>query len=450
MRITKKVFHDLALWMVSFGLLIGVVFPFFVLTLGVPRETALTAPFFLACLGAGALAGGINFTLARWVVGARMRLLAHRMTHVEETLLSLAEAHDMTRCSPDDCLITVDSEDEIGESAIAFNRLVEALSASIETQTAVRSFASALTSQLELDSVARQALEQFIEHTGAAGGALLVESSGELVLAAAHGIRDPERLADNDHVRLAVRTGDLQTVRIPDAIRVDGVVTEFRPAEVLVLPAEYKGVPLGVVVLASTRPFGSEAHARIELFRHTLGLALNNAVAHDRLQRLAALDPLTGVYNRRFGLHRLHEEFDRAVRMSSPLAVLMFDIDHFKAVNDTYGHMVGDRVLISISRLARTVLREGDVLIRYGGEEFLAVLPAASAEDVKQVGDRLRRTVEDSTVTDGSQTIRVTVSLGAAAYPSRAVDSEEELVGLADEALYRAKTSGRNRLMLAP
>ncbi len=449
MRITRKVFHDLALWMIAFGLGIGIVFPFFVMLLGVPSETALTITFFMACLGAGALAGGINFALARAVVGSRLRLLSRSMSHVEENLLSMAASGNMEQCTPEDCLIEVDSEDEIGESAMAFNRLVEALSHSMGTQAAVRSFSEMLTSQLELEGLARNALHQFIDHTGASGGAILYESGGELEMASSHGLGDAQSLVDSDHVRRAVQTGEPQTILIPEDVQVDGVVASFRPNEVFVLPATYKSIPLGVVVLATAGTFDSEARTRMDLFRQSFGLALNNGIAHDRLQRLAALDPLTGVYNRRFGMSRLHEEFDRAVRMNAPLGVLMMDIDHFKQVNDTYGHLVGDRLLVSITGIARTVLRDGDVLIRYGGEEFLAVLPAASTEDLKLVGERLRRAIEDSSVTDGSQSIRVTVSLGGSAYPNQSVEKEDVLVQLADDALYQAKESGRNRLVLS-
>lgn len=448
-RITKRVFHDLAIWMIAFGLLIGLIFPLLVLLLGVPRETALTGRFFLSCLGAGALAGGVNFALARLVVGSRMRLLARRMTYVEENLLRMTASGDMGQCSPDECMIRVDSEDEIGESAAAFNQLVEALERATKTQTAIRSFSDALTSQLELDGLAAQALDQLISHTDASGGAILCESVGELRVAAAHGLVNSERLVENDHIRLAVRTGVAQAISIPEDIRVSGVLAEFRPNEVRILPATYKSIPLGVVVLASARAFDEEALVRMDLFRQTLGLALNNAIAHDRLQRLAALDPLTGVYNRRFGTERLHEEFDRAVRMASPLGILMFDIDHFKRVNDTYGHLVGDRVLMAVTSVAKTILREGDVLVRYGGEEFLAILPAASAEDLRLIGERLRRAVEDTSVPDGSQIIRVTISLGASAYPNQNVEREDALVELADNALYSAKESGRNRLIVS-
>jgi diguanylate cyclase (GGDEF)-like protein len=449
MRVTKKVFHDLAIWMIAFGLGIGIVFPFFVILLGVPARTALTVTFFLACLGAGAAAGVINFALARVVVGSRMKLLAKAMTHIEENLLSMAISGDMNQCTPEECLIDVDSEDEIGESAAAFNQLVEALAHSMETQSAVRSFSEMLSSQLELEGLATQALRQFLEHTGASAGAILCESGGELSVASSHGLKDVESLADSDHIRLAARTGESQIICMPDDVQVDGVMAHFRPSEIAVLPATYKSIPLGVVLLATSDSFDSDARTRMELFRQSLGLALNNAVAHDRLQRLAALDPLTGVYNRRFGLSRLHEEFDRAVRMNAPMGVLMIDIDHFKQVNDTYGHLVGDRVLIAVTGIAKTILRDGDVLIRYGGEEFLAVLPAASSEDLNLVGERLRRAVEDSSVADGSQTIRVTISLGGASYPNQNVAKEDALVQLADEALYQAKDSGRNRLILS-
>jgi two-component system, cell cycle response regulator len=448
-RITRKVFHDLAIWMVGFGLMIGLVFPFFVMVLGVPPDIALTPVFFVACLGAGALAGVINYGLARGVVGVRLRVLAGSMRHVEENLLSMTFSGDLSQCTPENCSIALDSEDEIGDSALAFNRLVEALALSMQTHAAVRSFSEMLTSQLEIESLGDNALRQFFQHTGAAGGLILYEASGELKVAASRGLRDPDKVAASDHVKVAVRTGERQVIAIPDDVRVEGVVTDFRPGEVIVFPVIYKSVPLGVVVLATGRTFGPDHRARIDLFLQGLGLALNNAMAHDRLQRLAALDPLTGVYNRRFGLVRLHEEFGRAVRANTPVGILMLDLDHFKAVNDTYGHLVGDRLLKSICAIARSSLREGDVLLRYGGEEFLAVLPAASAEDLRFVGERLRQAVEDSALSDGAKTVRVTLSIGGAAYPNQNVESEEVLIRLADEALYRAKESGRNRVEIS-
>lgn len=450
MRITRKVFHDLAIWMACFGLSIGMVFPFFVTMLGVPADIALKKVFFAACLGAGALAGILNYCLARWVVGVRLRVLANSMSQVEQNLNKMTYKGDLSDCTPDNCMITVDSEDEIGESALAFNRLVESLSMSMKTQVAVRSFSKMLTSHLEIENLAQNALMQFFEHTDAVGGLILYESDGELKIAASHGLRSPELVAESDHVMVAVRTGQRQIVSIPGDVRIEGIVMDIQPSEIMFFPIKNKSVPLGVVVLATGRRFEEEQQNRIDLFIQGLALALNNAIAHEDLQRLAALDPLTGIYNRRFGLSRLHEEFVRSVRANTPLGVMMFDLDHFKVVNDTYGHFVGDRVLKSICGIAKSsLLREGDVLFRYGGEEFGAVLPATSAEDLRCIAERLRKGIEENVLSDGANVVRVTVSIGCAAYPSQNVDSEDLLIQLADKALYQAKDAGRNQVVFS-
>jgi diguanylate cyclase (GGDEF)-like protein len=126
----------------------------------------------------------------------------------------------------------------------------------------------------------------------------------------------------------------------------------------------------------------------------------------------------------------------------------MFDIDHFKAVNDTYGHLVGDRVLRAVAAACRRVIREGDVLVRYGGEEFLVLLPGAGPTDVAEVGERIRRAVEETVVLDGEQRIAITISLGGTTY-SDASATPDTLVAAADQALYEAKEAGRNRVLVA-
>ncbi len=447
-RLTRRVFTDLAIWMTGLGLVVGLVFPFLAVLLGMPRDL-VTWWFVEASMSAGFIVGAANIGIARAVVGRRLTVLADHMKSVEANLLSTATEESLARTTAESCHIDVDSEDEIGQSAQAFNSMVKALSSSRLTEAAVRSFNEMLASQLELDTLTHQALQQLVQHTGADAGAILVEAEGELTVAAAHGIRTPTGLLASDHVRRALRMAARQNVVIPADVAVDGVLTDFRPREILVDPVSYKQIPLGAIVLASASGFPDDVRRRLDLFRQGLSLALNNALVHDRLQRLAALDPLTAVYNRRFGMSRLHEEFGRAVRASTPLGVLMFDIDHFKRVNDTYGHLVGDRILVQIVRVARSVLREGDVMIRYGGEEFLAILPAASRPDLQHVGERLRHIIEDSSITDGDQTIKVTISIGGAAFPQLDVSGEVDLVKHADEAMYAAKQAGRNRVFVA-
>ena len=221
----------------------------------------------------------------------------------------MTKSGDLSACSPEACAIVVDSEDEIGESASAFNRLVEALSESLRTQLAVRSFSEMLTGQLEIESLATEALRQFREHADAAGGLILYETGGELRIAASFGLRDPAAVATSGHVDAAVRNGERQVVAIPEDVVLESVLADFRPGEVRIYPITHKNAARRRRSRPPREPSPRISSALVALFLQGLGLALNNAVAHDRLQHLAALDPLTGIYNRRFGLGRLHEEF---------------------------------------------------------------------------------------------------------------------------------------------
>jgi len=448
-RLTRKVFTDLAIWMTGLGLGVGMVFPFFVVMMGVPSEAVLTPWFFAATMAAGFIVGGVNIWLARSIVGSRLHTLADRMRFVETNLKEMSQTGDTNNvCTPEACFITVDSEDEIGESGKAFNYLVETLAASHKNDADVRSFSAMLASQLDLDLLVEEALQQLLRHTDANAGAILLATEGHMKMATSQGIRSADSLADNDHIRRALQIKMRISVTLPENVAVEGVLTDFRPREVIVDPVLYKGVPLGVIILASAVGFTDKARSSLDLFCQGMALAMNNALTHDRLQKLAALDPLTGIYNRRFGLARLNEEFSRAVRTTGHLGVMMFDIDHFKNVNDTYGHLVGDRVLIQLTKIARAALREGDILMRYGGEEFLVILPVASKENSRDIGERMRRMVEETSVADGDQVIRVTISIGITSYPELEVTGELDLVKRADEALYLAKESGRNKVVV--
>ncbi len=132
------------------------------------------------------------------------------------------------------------------------------------------------------------------------------------------------------------------------------------------------------------------------------------------------------------------------------MGVLSLDLDHFKAVNDEHGHLAGDRVLRETALVVRTALREGDVLIRTGGEEFLVLLPGASAADVSEIGERIRLAVASARVPVATTEVSVTVSLGGASTTDRSISSTEMLLATSDAALYASKHSGRNRLTVAP
>ena len=167
----------------------------------------------------------------------------------------------------------------------------------------------------------------------------------------------------------------------------------------------------------------------------------------DRLVALATTDPLTGAGNRRHGEIELREAFRRWQRHGRRFAVLLVDCDHFKVVNDTWGHDVGDKVLSAIVAICSENRREADIVIRWGGEEFLLLLPGSGREAALAVAERLRLAIGEATVLNGTDTIKVTVSIGVAEVDA-ADAGPDDVVRRVDRALYRAKGEGRNRVIL--
>lgn len=166
-----------------------------------------------------------------------------------------------------------------------------------------------------------------------------------------------------------------------------------------------------------------------------------------RLEALATTDPLTRLLNRRALLERLSSEVDRSLRYGDVLTLLMFDVDHFKSINDSHGHLVGDAVLREIGSLLHASVRAVDIVARYGGEEFVIILPETPLEGALVFAERLRETIERHTFAGrGGAGLRLTASIGAATFPSPHVHSTEDLFARADEALYRAKSGGRNQV----
>jgi len=175
--------------------------------------------------------------------------------------------------------------------------------------------------------------------------------------------------------------------------------------------------------------------------------------SEEALQILATMDPLTGLFNRRHFNQIAEKEIRRTIRYARPLAVLMFDIDFFKRVNDTFGHAGGDLVLKSVARIALETVRTTDIIGRYGGEEFVVLLPETPAAKATILAERLRSRIEASTVSMAGRPITVTASFGISDYPHTTGSKTPEAVlaefiNYADLALYASKDSGRNRVTL--
>ena len=163
----------------------------------------------------------------------------------------------------------------------------------------------------------------------------------------------------------------------------------------------------------------------------------------------ALRDGLTKAFNKKYFLDRLESEFAYAVRHKSPLSLIMFDIDHFKSINDTHGHLAGDYCLATMSGLVLQAIRQEDVFARYGGEEFAVICRGVELSGATMFGERIRKMVAAQMFVHGDVELKVTVSVGVAAVPDVGMRQHEELIASADEALYEAKRSGRNRVVVA-
>jgi diguanylate cyclase (GGDEF)-like protein len=237
--------------------------------------------------------------------------------------------------------------------------------------------------------------------------------------------------------------------------RIDNLALSDIPADADGIRS-WLGVPLfmygeceGVVAVQSSRvaAFKEEHQRLLDSFALQIAAALQNA----HLYELAMVDGLTGLFVRRYFDARIEEEIERSKRYGSPFSVVMMDVDDFKKLNDTYGHLVGDRVLKAIANVVKAQMRGVDTAARYGGEELAVILPRTEMVGAYNLAERIREGIAELRITTDEEPPRalaVTASLGIAAYPESKAASGEDLVRRADRALYRAKKTGKNRVEL--
>ncbi len=202
---------------------------------------------------------------------------------------------------------------------------------------------------------------------------------------------------------------------------------------------------VGVLTVTSGQPdaFTATSVDLLQLIANTMAIDIENI----RLRRLSVTDKLTGAFNREFLSTQLPSLMQESQEQSSPLSIAMFDVDRFKVVNDTHGHHFGDKVLAEIANRLRETSRSNDMLVRYGGEEFLLLLPSASARAAAEIANRVRKELQDRVIDVGELELDIRISAGVAQY--RHPESPSDLFRRADAALYSAKNNGRNRVEVA-
>ncbi|HEV7207407.1 MAG TPA: diguanylate cyclase [Mycobacteriales bacterium] len=365
---------------------------------------------------------------------------------------------------------------ETGDLAVAFNRMTEALQHTITDLRASRDelhqnvgrLGSALSGTHDLGRILAVILETAVGSGHATAGALLLTTAGSdaLYLAVGRGL-DGRLPIDPRGARIPL---SWQPAEDPTAAPQAGVVArvaatgeslhgpvgaeglrlspdEPQGRSVLAVPLRSGGRVTGVLSLYDPVDGESFTTLDVETVRTFVGqatVAIDNVLLHQEAQRLSITDALTGLWNYRYATLALGREVERALRFSRPMALLMLDLDRFKDVNDRYGHPRGDAVLIEVAQRLRSVVREVDVLSRYGGEELMLILPETDIVGAQQLADRVLETIRSTPMGGpGEEPVWMTTSIGIAVLPQHG-DSPRAMLRAADSALYAAKAGGRD------
>ncbi len=244
-------------------------------------------------------------------------------------------------------------------------------------------------------------------------------------------------------VWIVTRFGSLQRVILPEGAR-SGGETLKSVQQWVTFPLAADGTTFGLLGIGvGLERMNDRRREVIKEVATLLAQALKTSEAFERMRETSTVDPLTGCSTRAHGLHRLEIELRRAQRSGKQAAVLLLDLDHFKGVNDLYGHPCGDAVLAQVGKTMMQTLRASDIRCRWGGEEFLLVLPETGLEAAKRVADAVCHRIADARVIYGNEEVRVTVSVGVTVTRPGEIDTQNLLLRV-DAALYRAKNEGRN------
>ena len=261
---------------------------------------------------------------------------------------------------------------------------------------------------------------------------------------------------------LKVENSDIIFLAWPSACNDSNIMSMIKTDKILfsqdkktvALPLISEGKDVGVLVAKSMEnPINSKDEDYLSQLSSQIATTINRANVYGEILKHATLDALTGFYNRRQLEERIKQEVSNAKRQNAPLCGIMTDVDFFKSVNDTYGHAVGDLVLKTIAKVIRGQLREYDIAGRYGGEEFSILLPFTKIEEAQMVAERLRQAIEAklidiSKVNPGSDKKEIQVTLSLGVYEINKDDNDEDLMNKADKALYQAKNTGRNKVVV--
>jgi diguanylate cyclase (GGDEF)-like protein len=391
---------------------------------------------------------GIGSLLILLLAGMLLRSLLLTMREYAAKAEAIRQGHFDQR-------VPVVGNDEFAQFGRAFNGMSAELDRRIrelETERArVRDvnerFGKALEATHDVTGLLEIVLDSAMQLAGARGGRLLVtdEGSNQLV----QQLRIGEVGAADAMLDAPVRLGEGVEGRALQSLM---PANQQEPVPALCVPLVKEDRVLGLLTVVEPEhgAFDADASRSVGALAAQGAVAIENARLHRLIQKQAKTDGLTGLANHREFEEQLSREVERAQRFGVPVALIVFDLDDFKLINDRFGHLAGDAVLRSVAATTRSCTRDIDHAARYGGEEFAVILPHTSLDGAARLAERLRQSIAEAAVpAGGGREVRVTSSFGVAAVPGDAL-TQVELVAAADAALYRAKQAGKNRIAIGP
>ena len=413
-----------------------------------PLEPAVAAGTLWALVGMAVLIA----ILFGWLLA---RVLARPLERLAEGARAVTSGDLGVRLDPA-------GEADIGKVADAFNTMTTSLQTYVdelkdsrdELRRGLARLGATLQSTHDLDAMLGVVLDSAATTLGARSGMVFLQAGTGFRLEVSKGFQPPS------DARLVLGKGVAGRAAMGRPVLFPGDPGVAPDVEIEPVSNTAMAVPLmrgqrtiGVLALyhrAAPEAFDDEDASTLATFSTQASVAIENVLLHREAERLSITDGLTGVWNRRYLQLTLSKELDRAQRFGRPLSVLMVDIDHFKVVNDRHGHQRGDEILVELTRRILGQIRtQIDFLTRYGGEEFVIVLPETPGEGALVVAEKIRAAIADAPFqTDTQIPVSITVSIGAAVYPADG-STVPELVGAADAAMYRAKDLGRDRIQAA-
>ncbi|MEE9614463.1 MAG: diguanylate cyclase [Thermodesulfobacteriota bacterium] len=416
-----------------------------VLGVGMPAKSITAVVFNSIAKGAG-VAAVIGLILAAVMTGVIR-------SDIIRPLNFLVTAMDRLKKGEMDISVNLTTGDEFEKLGNGFNTMVDGINEREERLKKHNEVAKLLMSTLDLRELLERVLKIAVEVTDSQMGIVyLVEGAGEsLHPHVKYGTKadlSPLKMGEGFPGRAAEKKTTLRISppageAVPDEAMELGFAKAI-PKEIGYIPLVYQERVLGVLVLGSSTNYTDEEVQLFDYLANQICIALDNAIMHQKIQEMSITDPLTGLYNRRYLNTRLTEEWSRSLRYKRPISIVLYDIDNFKAINDTYGHDKGDEVLKAVAEVMRNRVRKQDIAARFGGEEFVVVLGDTEEDDARKFAESIGGAIKELSFEWLEKP--VTVSGGIGTFPKIDVESYQELLQAADQAMYKAKMSGKDRV----